>query len=194
ELRRGALRDADPGLYVNLGTGVAAAVTVGGRVLAGAHHAAGEIGYLNPGGAPVDAVARGHAPFEELVGGRALAEQAAELLGGPVGAAALFRSPEPAARRLADRTLDVLATALANLCTLLDPSRIVVGAGLMAAAEVILPELERRIAGATPFPPDLRVAHFRQDAALHGAIALALDSLRELSGPPQPADHLGARR
>ena len=46
ELRWGALRGVDIGLYVNLGTGLAAALVVGGRVVPGAHGAAGEIGYL----------------------------------------------------------------------------------------------------------------------------------------------------
>ncbi|PYC70620.1 ROK family protein [Streptomyces tateyamensis] len=193
ELRRGALRGADPGLYVNLGTGVAAALTVGDRVLAGANQAAGEIGYLNPGSAPVDAVARGQAPLEDLVSGKALADRAERLLGRPLDATGLFRSTEPAARQLVRETLDVLAMTLANLATLVDPERIVLGAGLMSAADLILPELERLLAGATPFPPQLRVAHFRQDAALHGAITLALDSLPEPGPRPALADHLGAR-
>ena len=184
ELRRGALRDADPGLYVNLGTGIAAAVTFGGRVVPGANQAAGEIGYLNPGIAPQDAVAAGHAPLEEIIGGRYLAERAEELLGAPVGAAALFRSAEPAARELAQRTLGILATALATMTVLVDPSRIVLGGGLMNAADVILPALERLLSGAVPFPPELRAARFSQDAALHGAVDLALDSLRRHS--PQP--------
>ncbi|MHB9857394.1 ROK family protein [Streptomyces sp. YIM S03343] len=184
ELRFGALRDADPGLYISLGTGIAAALTVGGRVVAGAHQAAGEIAYINPGGAPLDAVAAGHAPLEELVGGKSLGDRAQELLGTPIGAAGLFRSTDPAARDLAEHTLTVLAGTLANLSALVDPARIVIGGGMMAAADVILPALERLLAGATVFAPELRAAHFRKDASLHGAIALALDSLRV---PPETA-------
>jgi predicted NBD/HSP70 family sugar kinase len=41
EFRWGALAGADPALFGSLGTGVAAAVLVGGRVLVGAHGAAG---------------------------------------------------------------------------------------------------------------------------------------------------------
>ncbi|WP_063775101.1 ROK family protein [Streptacidiphilus anmyonensis] len=199
ELRFGALRDADPGLYVSLGTGIAAALTVGGQVLAGAHQAAGEIGYVNPGGAPVDAVAAGHAPLEEIVGGKGLGERAAELLGRSVSAAELFRSTDPDARDLAEHALTVLAVTLANLCAFADPARIVLGGGMMAAAEVILPTLERLIADATPFPPELRAARFRRDASLHGAVTLAIDSLhthrRERGGDrPRPTAPLGALR
>ena len=45
EWRWGSLAGADPAIFLSLGTGVAAAFVVGGRVLTGAHGAAGEIGY-----------------------------------------------------------------------------------------------------------------------------------------------------
>ncbi|MCQ4040501.1 ROK family protein [Streptantibioticus rubrisoli] len=194
ELRFGALRDADPGLYVSLGTGIAAALTVGGRVIAGAHQAAGEIAYINPGGAPVDAVRAGHAPLEELVGGKSLGERAEELLGAPASAADLFHSTDPAARDLAEHALTVLAMTLANLSVFADPARIVLGGGMMAAADVILPTLQRLLAGATPFPAELRPARFRKDASLHGAVTLALDSLRPLpkAARCRPTASLGA--
>lgn len=186
ELRFGALRDADPGLYVSLGTGIAAALTVGGRVVIGAHQAAGEIGYINPGSAPVNAVASGHAPLEEAVGGKALGERARDLLGETLPAAELFRSPEATAR-LVDHALTVLAVTLANLAVFADPARIVLGGGMMASADVIFPPLVRLVTDATPFPPEIQLAHFLQDASLHGAIALALDSVR-----PRPVG-LGTR-
>src|ERR1700734_3669941 len=50
EARWGALVGADPGVYLNLGTGLAAAIVAGGRVLAGANGAAGGKGYNLPGG------------------------------------------------------------------------------------------------------------------------------------------------
>ena len=45
EARWGSLAGSDPAIYLNLGTGLAAAIVVGGRVLDGAHGASGEIGY-----------------------------------------------------------------------------------------------------------------------------------------------------
>ena len=60
ELRWGALAGCDPGIYLNLGTGLAAAIVAGGTVISGAHGASGEIGYnlrtaadvwIAPGGA-----------------------------------------------------------------------------------------------------------------------------------------------
>ena len=45
EARWGVLAGRDPAIYLNLGTGLAAAIVAGGRVLSGEAGAAGEIGY-----------------------------------------------------------------------------------------------------------------------------------------------------
>ena len=45
EVRWGALAGCDPAVYLNLGTGLSAAIVAGGQVLAGMNGAAGEIGY-----------------------------------------------------------------------------------------------------------------------------------------------------
>lgn len=176
EVRFGALRGVDTGIYVSLGTGIAAALIVGGRVIPGAHQAAGEIAYMNPGNYPVGAVAVGRAPLEELVAGRALGERASARLGTPITSAELFHRTDAEARNLVRHTLETLATALANLAVFVDPARIVLGGGMMAAADHILPALTDLIATATPYPPEIHAAHFLEDASLHGAITLALDT------------------
>ena len=188
EARFGALRGAEVGMYVSLGTGLGAALTIGGRVMFGAHQAAGEIGYLNPGTAPIDAVAAGHAPLEEIVGGLALSRRASALLGTELTGRELFRRTDEPARELVRRTLEVLAQALANLAVFVDPDRIVLGGGMMSDAETILPALTELITAATPFPPELRAARFLNDASLHGAIALAVDGLGENAGRADRSD------
>ena len=52
EGRIGAGRDADRFLFVPLGTGIAGAIGIDGRIEAGAHGSAGEIGHIvvRPGG------------------------------------------------------------------------------------------------------------------------------------------------
>jgi excisionase family DNA binding protein len=57
-------------VYLNLGTGLAAAIVADGRVLAGANGAAGEIGYNLRRLADVGYA--GYVPLEEAVSGRAL--------------------------------------------------------------------------------------------------------------------------
>jgi glucokinase len=170
ELRWGALRGVSTGVYLNLGTGLAAALVVGGQVVDGAHGAAGEIGYLlaEPG---EPAFADGHVPLEARFSGGALASRGAALLGRTVTASALFGLPETAA--LVDGALRTLAMAVANLCVALDPQRVVVGGGMMAEEGHILPALEREMRRVVPFPPEVRTARFTDDAPLLGALALA---------------------
>jgi glucokinase len=177
ELRHGSLRDADPGLYVSLGTGVAAAVTVGGAVVEGAHQAAGEVAYLLVDHGPVPAAADGTAQLEAIIGGRALGDRASAYLGETVDAAGLFARTDPEAQQLVHHALGVLADAVVNMAVLLDPARVVVGGGMMASADLILRVLAARLNHAVPFPPQVAAAHFTQDASLHGAIALAVDAL-----------------
>jgi len=175
ELRWGALVGADPAVFLSLGTGIAAAIAVGGQVLAGANGAAGEIGYNLRGAGDTASFASGSAPLEEAVGGRGLGTRASERLGRPVTAAALFAlSREDAvAASLVAEALDELSVHVANLAITLDPQRIAVGGGLVRSADVVLPALRERLSHAVPFPPELVAAHFGQDAALRGAIALA---------------------
>jgi len=85
EARWGTLPGVDNGAFLNLGTGVSLAAIVHGRVLRGAHGAAGEIGYHLIGRPSEAAFAEGHAPLEEHVGGGPLGARVSALLGRPDG-------------------------------------------------------------------------------------------------------------
>lgn len=173
ELRWGRLAGTDTGLYVNLGTGLGAALIAGGRVLTGAHEATGEIGYLI--GAPGEpGCAAGRAPLEELVSGSGLAARGSRLLGERVTAEALFaRRDEPEVAALLDEAAGAIGTAVANLVTFLDPERVVVGGGMAMA---FLPAIRAAIGAAVPFPAPVEAAYFLRDAPLVGAVALAVEA------------------
>ncbi|MBT2235728.1 ROK family protein [Nonomuraea sp. NEAU-A123] len=183
ELRWGALRSVSTGVYLNLGTGLAAALVVNGQVVSGAHGAAGEIGYLQaiPG---EPAFADGHVPLEERVSGAALAARGTALLGRETTAAelfALFAAADtsdgalagPDVAGLVDEALGLLAMSVANLCATFDPECLVVGGGMMGAADLIMPRLTAELRRTVPFPPEVRPARFTDDAPLLGALALA---------------------
>jgi glucokinase len=180
EVRWGSLQDADPAIYLTLSTGIAAALIIGGKVLSGAHGASGEIGYNLRGIADDAGAADGRAPLEEAVGGRALGERASRLLGENLTAAELFAYPDIRARFLIDEALAELAVHVANLAILIDPARIAVGGGLMNSGDLILSVLNYRLRFAVPFPPEVVPARFIHDAALHGAIALALTAIQDI--------------
>jgi glucokinase len=174
EVLWGALKGADPAIYLSLGTGIAAALVIGGRVVTGAHGASGEIAYNLRSVLDTSGAAHGRAPLEEAVGGRFIGERASLLLGESLSTADLFAHPDIRARFLVDEVLAELATHVANLAILIDPARVAVGGGLMRSGDVILRALAFRLGYAVPFPPEIVAARFLHDASLHGAIALAL--------------------
>jgi glucokinase len=202
EARWGRLRGIRHGLYVNVGTGLAAAVLIDGRVVTGAHHAAGEIGYARPGppgagrhgtgsdgtgpdGSGPDgrgAVRAAPRGLEDVVGGRALGQRASEVAGRPMSAADAFADPDPAVQEIVDEAVSEFGRHLANFATLLDPERIVIGGGLMKGASRILPALRRWLAEVVPFPPDVVASEFVTEASLLGAAALAADAATGQNG------------
>ncbi|MEU7002014.1 ROK family protein [Nonomuraea sp. NPDC046570] len=183
ELRWGALRGVSQGVYVNLGTGLAAALVIGGQVVPGAHGAAGEIGYLVD--TPEEpAFAEGRAPLEERLSGSGLAARGSALLRREVTTADLFAQasagerrpegdlPEGAVREMMDEAVGALGVCVANLCVVLDPERVVIGGGMMRAADYLLPRVTAVVRRVVPFPPEIRPARFADDAPLMGALAL----------------------
>ncbi|MFI6977476.1 ROK family protein [Embleya sp. NPDC050154] len=181
EVRSGALVGADPGLFVNLGTGVAAALTVGGRIVGGARGVAGEIGYSLVPGRPDEP------DLESLIGGGPLVARTQALYalagnGPPPDAAAILTSADPRLRAVAEHALDVLAGHVLNLHLALDPTRIALGGGLMAVSDRILDVLRGFLAKHSPGTPDpgeaMVAARYIHDGALRGAAALAWDVVR----------------
>ncbi|GHO50649.1 ROK family protein [Ktedonospora formicarum] len=174
EVRWGALQNANPAVFLSLGTGIASALIVDGRVLTGAHGASGEIGYNLRGVSDIYGAAHGRAPLEEVVGGRFIGERGSKLLGEQLSAAELFSHADVRVHSFVEETLTELATHVANLAILIDPARIAIGGGLMNSSSLILDAISSRLAYAVPFPPELVPAHFLSDSSLYGAIALAL--------------------
>ena len=177
----GALKKADPAVFLSLGTGIAAAIVIGGRVVNGAHNASGEIGYNLRSVMDHLGAAHGRAPLEEALGGRFIGEQGSLLLEESLSAADVFAHSDMRARFLVDEVLAELATHVANLAILIDPACIAVGGGLMSSGAVILRALAFRLNYAVPFPPKIVPARFLNDASLYGAIALALMGFEDAS-------------
>ncbi|MGH8779950.1 ROK family protein [Paraburkholderia sp.] len=177
EARCGALMGVECGLYLNLGTGLAAAAVIDGKVLRGAHGAAGEIGYQLRGVPDETPFAEGGSPLEEFVSGSALSARTSALLGRPVSAREAFAIAADDVRvaALIDDALRVLAVQVANVALMFDPSRIAVGGG-MARVPRILPGLAAMLARAVPYPPEVVPAAFEHGAALQGAVLCAVDA------------------
>jgi glucokinase len=197
EARWGALAGCDPAVYLNLGTGLAAAIVIGGQVVAGVNGGAGEIGYNLRSVADVGRALDQRVLLEHMVSGQALAERAAGSEGGRDGqrltAADVFAAAATDRRldRLIDDFADELAFHLVNLAILVNPQRIAVGGGMVRAWPRIRSRLQDALEHGTPFPPELVVAHFPHDAPLLGAVAMAVDAARGRADADRPVGHDG---
>jgi glucokinase len=199
EVRWGVLADRDPAVYLNLGTGLAAALVIGGRVVSGINGAAGEIGYnlrsVADLGLPLDR----RVMLEQIVSGQALAKRAMKgdreagmgrRAGGGRGrqltAADVFAAAasDRELDGLVDDFVDELAFHLVNLAILVNPARIAVGGGIVRSWARIRPRLQQALRAGTPFPPELVVAHFPYDAPLLGAVAIAVDAAQGHDAAP----------
>jgi glucokinase len=185
EAEWGALAGCDPAVYLNLGTGLAAAIVANGSVLAGRHGAAGEIGYnlrLLP---DVGAVLADRVPLEDAVSGKALMRRANRLLPSASPAAVFAGAADHAgiARLLADFVRE-LSYHLVNLAIAVDPVRIAVGGGMVRSWDQLQGGMRAALDAAVPFPPELVPARFPFDAPLRGALALGTAAARELLGTP----------
>jgi predicted NBD/HSP70 family sugar kinase len=159
-------RSLDDLAFIAVGTGVGMGIISGGRLIRGAHGAAGELGQLPVGDhvvAPFDALG----PLEAIAGGAGLAARA----GTPTAREVFDAGPHA----LLDDQARVLASAIRAVQALLDPELIVLGGGIGCRADVAERVQVALAAHGTP-PPRVERSHLGEDAGLLGALALAAQS------------------
>jgi glucokinase len=160
----GAAVGATEALVVTLGTGIGAGIITSGLLLRGANGFAGEPGHMvvDPNGPPCPCGKRGcWERFASGTGLGRLARDAAEA--GRLDAAVALAGGDPEAVRgehvtvsaragdaesqaVLDSLAHWIALGLANLVNVLDPAVIVIGGGLVGAADLLLPEVRSRFA------------------------------------------------
>ncbi|QTD99302.1 ROK family protein [Streptomyces cyanogenus] len=191
EGRRGAGRGADRFLFVPLGTGIAGAIGIDGRVEAGAHGFAGEIGHVvvRPGGTPCPCGQRGC--LERYASASAVSEAWAAACGDPGADAAdcaeAVVSGDPNAVRVWHEAVDALADGLVTALTLLDPRTLIIGGGLAEAGEVLFRPLRDAVRRRVTFQklPTIVPAALGDTAGCLGAGLLAQDLLTATSTTPE---------
>lgn len=182
ELRYGAARGARDVLFLAIGTGIAAALVSGGRVLTGGGYA-GEIGHLvvEPDGTRCGCGRRGC--LETVASARAVAERYQARTGREVQGAAdvaeLVVRGDADAQTVWDQATDALASALATVSTLLAPELVVIGGGLGEADELLLTPVRTRLAERLTFQrrPTLVRAELGDRAGCWGAGLHAWDAV-----------------
>ncbi|KUJ69772.1 ROK family transcriptional regulator [Streptomyces albus subsp. albus] len=183
EGRIGAGHGADRFLYLALGTGIAGAIGVDGRIDPGAHGSAGEIGHVvvRPGGPPCGCGQSGC--LERLASASAVGLAWADACGDPAAdAAACARAVEagdPRAGAVWAEAVAALADGLVTGITLLDPRMLIIGGGLAEAGDTLFTPLRAAVADRITFQhlPDIVPAALGDTAGCLGAGLLAWDLL-----------------
>jgi glucokinase len=183
EGRIGAGKGADRFLFIPLGTGIAGAIGIAGRVEAGAHGFAGEIGHIvvRPGGSPCPCGQTGC--LERYASAAAVSEAWAAACGDPEADAAdcakAVASGDPNAVRVWQDAIDALADGLVTALTLLDPRTLIIGGGLAEAGETLFRPLRDAVRQRVTFQklPSIVPAALGDTAGCLGAGLLAWDLL-----------------
>ncbi len=186
ELTWGAGRDCGSFAYIKAATGIGAGIVINGQLLRGATGTAGEIGHttLDEAGALcycgnrgcLETVASGPAIVQLVgrVGGETLT------LGRVVDLAA---TGDVRCRRAISDAGREIGVAVAGLCNLINPERVIIGGVLSRTGDVLLQPLResvrRHAVQAAAERVDVRAAVFDERAELLGSLALALQSSTE---------------
>ncbi len=188
EWRYGAGRGCDDLVMMTLGTGLGTAALQGGRLLVGHQGRAGSAGghfTLVLDGRPCVCGNVGCAEAEASTStlgtlartdSRFAASALAQLPEIGYEAAFRLRDRDALSRALVERSLKVWSAAVLNLVQAYDPSRVVLGGGVMASAGVILPAVRGHLDrhGRGPWrTPDVVASALGDDAALLGCGVLA---------------------
>ena len=200
EFRFGAAADiSDDIVLVTVGTGIGGGIIIDGRLLRGAHGAAGEIGHMNVkvNGRPCGC-GRGGC-WEQYASGNALVREARSLAaerrpeagmllslgdGTPEGVQGVHvteaaRAGDPVAKQAFDTIGVWLGRGMADLAAILDPAAFIIGGGVSEAGDLLLlsaqATLAEKISGGQQQRPAplVRLATLGNNAGLIGAASIA---------------------
>lgn len=172
----GGARDHADAVVMMIGTGIAGALLIGGRLhTAGGY--AGEIGHSPIGEWPCPCGARGC--LEAVASAGAIARRYTEATGSAVDGAreviARAEGGDETAMRVWNEALDALALAIAQLTAVLAPQAVVIGGGLSRAGDALFDGLRTRIADRLSFHRLLALvpAELSDDSGILGSALLA---------------------
>ncbi len=178
----GVARGVPTFVFVAIGVGVGMGVVIEDELVRGARGAAGEIAYMPSGVNPYDERHRLHGGLEDEVGAAGILAALAATPGAPRASSAqevfeLAQGGEPAAQAVVDRVVARIGIAIATVCSVIDPELVVLGGGIGSNPALVKP-VRAAVASLLPLPTRIETSHLGDQAALYGAIAIALRRAR----------------
>jgi glucokinase len=174
----GAARGLNDVVFLAVGTGIGAGIVAGGQLLRGHSDIAGAVGWfaLNASQSEIHAQV---GCWEAEAAGPGLARRFGVSTAEQVISAA--RGGDRAAIQAIEEAARYLGMGIANIVSILNPEMIVLGGGLMQAADLFLASIRRVVARcAQPVAARqvrIEISRLGEDAGLLGAARLALDRI-----------------
>jgi len=194
ELTWGAGRDCLNFAYIKVATGIGAGLVIDGRLRRGASGTAGEIGHTTLDEAGPLCYCGNRGCLETVASGPAII-QLVGLIEGEVPSLShivdLAVAGDLRCRRAISDAGHEIGVAVAGLCNLINPERVIVGGLLSRTGEVLLQpmreSIRRHAVQAAADCLDVRPAAFVERAELLGSLALALQGSSERMAIGAPA-------
>jgi predicted NBD/HSP70 family sugar kinase len=197
EQRWGEAKDVENAVYLHLGSGIGMGLLIRGEIFRGADGFAGEVGFMDIPD-PEDATPSNFGSFEWAAGGPAYARlgrkvvennespRLAELAKNrtdAIDAEMVFqaaRDGDAAAQEIVDRLIGRLASGVANICCVLNPEMVILGAGISRAGDQLLVPLRERVAALIPMPPRrMTISALSGRSTVLGAVVCALRAVED---------------
>ena len=196
----GAGRGCDSLVDIIIGTGIGGGMILDGRLLRGRDRLAGAAGWTALTTDAQQPTSRQFGHWEALAAGPGIAARAAAALPGhpasalaavePLTAHAVFdaaRAGDPLARHIVDETADLIGLGVANIVSVVNPQRVILGGSVGAQGDLLLPRVRHVVSTwAQPISAagvEIVSSTLATDAALLGAAYGALLRLAEDAGP-----------
>lgn len=175
----GAGQEAHDLAYIHIGTLLGMGIVQDRSLFRGAHHGAGELGYLILSHEEMGREYLQYGALETRLSGYGLQCSAMQYAKAgetipPQRIFALAEQQEPWAVQLIEDFCDRLAMVLVAISTLLDPEVIVLGGGVMESAKAYLPQIRRMLKGKTPNPILIECSRLGKKAGVLGGCVSVL--------------------
>lgn len=181
ELRNGTAKGVNNAIFIPIGTGIAAALIIDGKIRS-SDGFAGEIGHVDVG-AKFDCVCGKKGCLEAASSALAITSAYAHASGkagiSSEEIATLAHSGDVLAEKIWNDAMASIATACQMLVTVLAPEVIIFGGGLSQSGNLLINPITKALGGSLTFQrvPRLVIAHYGAQAGTIGCAMMALDLL-----------------
>lgn len=201
ELWQGNARGCRDAVFLSVGTGIGAGILINGEILRGSHDIAGCIGWMALKG-PYDDQYAGCGCFEHYASGEGIAKVTRSLLleqkdyAGELNnrdiekissydVFSAYYNGDPVAGKVIRQCIEFWGMAVANLVSLFNPDKIILGGGVFGPGVKLIPEIKSEATKwAQPISINqvsIEVSSLGGDAGVYGAGFLALQQIQKVN-------------